>query len=327
MIRYLTSIFLLAVLPVCGQNLVPNGSFERSMKPVKSRYAGSIEQASPWFTAGLGSPDLIVQDDVPYGKQQAFEGQQFAGIVLYDAENPQFREYLEVRLTRALQPSEEVCVRLSVSAADRSYFFTDELGIALSDDSLRVKDWNSIIRTPELKTAKYSPIADTSSTWKELSFTYIARGGEQFLTMGNFRSDASTLIQPNDQTQYMRIAYVYIDQVFVGSCKPETAGEINPEFNAPPSNSEVLPAGRMHVPTLVTPNGDGFNDVFYIEGLPRYSRLIIRNKKGEEVYRTDNYRNDWDGTGNPQGTYQYELVLPDGNRIDGPLDVVRRKNK
>jgi methylmalonyl-CoA mutase len=28
----------------------------------------------------------------------------------------------------------------------------------------------------------------------------------------------------------------------------------------------------------------------------------------------------------PQGTYQFELLLPDGNRIDGPLDIVRKRN-
>lgn len=326
MIRFLTIIFLSTLLPLSAQNLVPNGSFERSMKPVVSKYAGNIEQAMPWFPAGIGSPDLIQQNDVPNGQQLAADGQQFAGLILYDADNRNFREYLEVRLIRALMPGEEVCIRFQVSAAEESMYFTDELGIALSSDSIRSRDWNTITREPELKTQKYLPISDTGAAWKKISFTFTAKGGEQFITLGNFRNDESTSLQPNNQTLILRLAYVYIDDVFVGSCAPEKplVNDTQVSINPPPSG-EILPAGKMHVPTVVTPNGDGFNDVFYIEGLPRYSRLIIRDKQGNQVFKTDNYRNDWDGTGLKNGTYQYELILPDGNRIDGPLDVVRRK--
>ncbi len=326
MIRFLTIIFLLSVLPVCGQNLIPNGSFERSLKPVKSKYSGNIEQASPWFPAGIGSPDLIKPGEVPHGKQKAAEGQQFAGLILYDADNPNFREYLEVRLSRMLIPGEELCLKISVSAAEKSSYFTDELGIALSKDSIRSNDWNTIIREPEFKSQKYLAISDTGKTWKILSFTFKAKGGEQFVTIGNFRNDASTNLQPNDQTQYIRLAYLYVDNVYLGSCTPEVEKPTEVQVIAPPSG-EILPAGRMHVPEVVTPNGDGFNDLFYIEGLPRYSRLTIRNKKDLVVFKTDNYRNDWDGAGLPSGTYQFELILPDGNRIDGPLSVVRHKSK
>ncbi len=293
------------------------------MKPVKSRYAGSIEQASPWFPAGIGSPDLIHNNDVPNGKQTAADGQQFAGLILYDADNPNFREYLEVRLTRAMQPGEELCVRFAVSAAERSMFFTDELGIALSKDSILSNDWNTIQRDPELRTQKYLAISDTAASWKLLSFNYTAHGGEQFVTIGNFRKDANTNLQPNDQSQYLRLAYLYLDNLFVGSCAPETMPSTNAVVMPSPSET-ILPEGKLHVPNIVTPNGDGFNDVFYIEGLPRYSKLIIRNKKGMEVFKSDNYRNDWFGEGMPKGAYVYELILPDGNRIDGPLDLVRK---
>lgn len=312
-----------------AQNLVPNGSFERSLKPVKSKYAGNIEWASPWFPAGKGSPDLIKNNDVPYGTQAAFEGNQFAGIILYDADNPEFREYLAIKLTRPLSSEEEVCLRMKISAADDCRYFTDALGFALSKDSIRVDNWKTILREPELKMRQFSSISDTSAAWQAHEFKYVAKGGEQFLTIGNFRNDAAIALQSNNKNSFLKLAYIYIDQVYLGTCVEKTAqthSEIQPVISGN-IEQEELPASMLHVPNVVTPNGDGFNDVFYVAGLPKYSKLIIYTKNGIEIYATSNYKNDWDGHDVPIGNYRYELVLPDGNVISGPLDVVRKKIK
>ena len=70
-----------------AQSLIPNGSFELSLKPVESKFSGNIEWASPWFPAGTGSPDLIRNVEVPFGHQNAADGNQFAGIILYDEDS------------------------------------------------------------------------------------------------------------------------------------------------------------------------------------------------------------------------------------------------
>jgi hypothetical protein len=67
--------------------------------------------------------------------------------------------------------------------------------------------------------------------------------------------------------------------------------------------------------------------VFFIYGLPRYSRLTVFDQKGKKVYYSNNYRNNWDGSGLESGNYRYELALPDGNIISGPVDVLIRKQK
>lgn len=328
-VKSIALLFILFILQgsIYAQNLIPNGGFERSLKPLKSKFAGTIEQASPWFSAGKGSPDLIKDSDVPNGVQKAAEGNQFAGIVLYDADNTDFREYLEVRLNRKLIPQEEVCLRLKVSAAEGSKYFVDGLGFALSNDSIRTNHWRVIQREPELKIRQFSPITDTSEQWQFLEFTYISKGGEEFLTIGNFKNDASTGLLPSNKASFYRIAYLYLDDVYLGPCKqenPELKSEIMPVVGQS-SGQEELPASMLHVPNVVTPNGDGFNDVFYIQGLPKYSKLKIVSKNGVEIYSTNNYKNDWDGHEIPSGNYRYELSLPDGNVISGPLDVVRKK--
>jgi gliding motility-associated-like protein len=48
---------------------------------------------------------------------------------------------------------------------------------------------------------------------------------------------------------------------------------------------------------LLTPNGDGLNDKFEIDGLGVFpnSQLSIFARSGQLVYSSNNYNNDWDG--------------------------------
>jgi gliding motility-associated-like protein len=75
-----------------------------------------------------------------------------------------------------------------------------------------------------------------------------------------------------------------------------------------------------------SPNGDGLNEVFFVEGIFRFpnAELVIYNRNGDEVYRKDGYRNDWDGTNKnmralPDGNYFYVLDLGNG---DSPIKGV-----
>ncbi|HZY35893.1 MAG TPA: gliding motility-associated C-terminal domain-containing protein [Mucilaginibacter sp.] len=71
----------------------------------------------------------------------------------------------------------------------------------------------------------------------------------------------------------------------------------------------MVESADMVIPNIITPNGDGKNDVFKIKGLEGYpgSQLLIFNRWGNEVYKSDNYLNNWDGSGLAEGTYYYIL--------------------
>jgi gliding motility-associated-like protein len=88
----------------------------------------------------------------------------------------------------------------------------------------------------------------------------------------------------------------------------------------------------------ITPNGDGLNDFFIIEGIERYkdNDLVVVNRWGDVVYKAHPYKNDWDGkamesalklTGDylPNGTYLYILKLtPNEDKpITNYLEIVR----
>ena len=71
----------------------------------------------------------------------------------------------------------------------------------------------------------------------------------------------------------------------------------------------TVQALEIRIPNVFTPNGDGFNDFFEIEGIEGLDRvdLIVINRWGNEVYKNSNYKNNWDGRGLNDGTYYYVI--------------------
>ncbi|HEY8956671.1 gliding motility-associated C-terminal domain-containing protein, partial [Chitinophaga sp.] len=69
------------------------------------------------------------------------------------------------------------------------------------------------------------------------------------------------------------------------------------------------------VPNVITPNGDGVNDVLRIKGLEKYKdpELVIINRWNNLVYKKSNYDNTWNGSGLLEGTYFYVLTVKDNS--------------
>lgn len=71
---------------------------------------------------------------------------------------------------------------------------------------------------------------------------------------------------------------------------------------------------------VITPNGDGYNDKwFVIVPASKRASVMIFNRWGQEVYKNEDYKSDWNGTGTknfpnnvlPNGTYLYVVELID----------------
>ncbi|MCO5269859.1 MAG: gliding motility-associated C-terminal domain-containing protein [Brumimicrobium sp.] len=88
------------------------------------------------------------------------------------------------------------------------------------------------------------------------------------------------------------------------------------------------------IPTMITPNGDGKNDLFVIQDLnilyPK-SNITIVNRWGKLVFESEGYPDPWNGTylneGNelPMGTYFYKIKLnnSENQELSGSISIIR----
>lgn len=87
---------------------------------------------------------------------------------------------------------------------------------------------------------------------------------------------------------------------------------------APLPTPVILGDPKYKIPEGFSPNNDGVNDKFIIGNLGNdVAAVTIFNKQGQQVYRSSNYHNDWDGFSNLgekvlDGTYFYKIVITEG---------------
>ena len=79
----------------------------------------------------------------------------------------------------------------------------------------------------------------------------------------------------------------------------------------------------LQVPNVITPNGDGFNDLFKVSTAGTSSKLEIFNRWGRKVYEQTNYQNNWGGDSQPAGVYYYLLTSNNGAQTKGWLEIMR----
>ncbi len=80
----------------------------------------------------------------------------------------------------------------------------------------------------------------------------------------------------------------------------------------------------ISVPNVFSPNGDGRNDVFIIQGLAgRMNSFRIFNSWGTQVYSRVNYLNDWSPDNLSEGTYYYVLSVEELEDLTGFVTLVR----
>ncbi len=86
----------------------------------------------------------------------------------------------------------------------------------------------------------------------------------------------------------------------------------------------------LNIPNGFSPNGDGDNDLFVIEGLEFLeNEVAIFNRWGIELFSAINYQNDWDGRSQsgsdlPEDTYFYIIKVHDLNEELSGFVVLKR---
>ena len=238
-------------------NLVFNGSFEEyRFCPKRVDAVGVLINVDGWYQPTKGSADYFNtcgsrECGVPknkLGEQLPHDGDGYCGI--YCSKND-YREYLQTRLRRKLRAGDSIRLTFFVSLSEQSTGAVATLGglftkediydtvrsillhkeyETLSDDIFQVI---ATTYTPQVMNPPDVPLTDTKN-WQCVTGIFVADGGEQYITLGNFNTaERSGYVEPDSLVRLLPGSYYYIDDVFVEclNCEPPITDDLNVDSN------------------------------------------------------------------------------------------------
>jgi len=261
--------------PALSTNLVFNPSFEDYREcPRKIDALGKLTIVDAWYQPTAGSADyynICGSRDcgVPRNKlgiQDAHFGNGFCGIYCSKTD---YREYLQTELKEPLRAGEMYRVSFYVSLSEYSsgavatigaLFTTERIGdtlrSVLMDKSIKqlapgISQTVATYFEPQVVN-DYDRVLDDTKAWMQISGVFTAKGGERFMTIGNFYpASQSNVVDLDSLTYLLPGAYYYIDDVSVTclGCKVETNPESDSSLVAevPMTYADTLKVGSTFV--------------------------------------------------------------------------------
>lgn len=252
----LLSVFTLITCAISfSQCLVPNSSFEANSGCPQG--GGDFLAAGPWVSEGtvastgtaadylhvcgsLSDPNATnLVAALPYGQswalslgtpippssiQTAFSGDAMIRLGLHSSLNPNFREYIQVTLNAPLIAGQDYCFSMALMAPNHPFFVasaqesltTGVIGAHFSSTPLLTGTNLPIVLTPTIQTTEF-----IDTLWQQVTYTFTATGGEQYLTIGNFLTDVTTapLLTPHPRGTLVGVngafSYLFIDDLCI----------------------------------------------------------------------------------------------------------------
>lgn len=219
---------LFSVALFAQTNLVPNHDFNKIGKKVKEK--GQINMAEPWISPTLTQADLYIKNTKSgeiategnsYGAEAPMEGDNYAGILAYSYKSKASRSYLQVKLAEPLKQDAEYCVTFHVSLADLSKYACNYLGAYLSNDAVSTNN-SDVFQFDAQIVSRRLTVYEQQYYWTPVCAKYKAKGGEEYLTIGNFTPEEKLNIAKIKRPQGFNSpqtsdAYYYIDNVIVST--------------------------------------------------------------------------------------------------------------
>ncbi|MDR0970860.1 MAG: OmpA family protein [Bacteroidales bacterium] len=222
-----------------NENLIYNPSFEQKYAcPQKIDPYGYMKEVVAWWQPTGGSSDYYhkcgsKQCSVPknkLGNQMPHSGDAMVGIYVSKTD---YREYIQTQLKSPLQKGEEYYLSFYVSLSEYSSGTIATIGGLFTDYRIEDKTRGMLTKKKEIKYSNginqyittqlepqvvnpYKRVITDTKNWTKIEGRFIAQGGEEFLTIGNFFSAEQSNVTDLPYLTYLLTgAYFYIDDVDV----------------------------------------------------------------------------------------------------------------
>lgn len=261
-------IFLFTLPSFAQVNLVPNPSFEADKDaPVITTFnwnhyndwqkdslwenssGDEVEKSSiltvGWFQPTGGTPDYLNSDQsnllgfktktarTGNGRMAIITGICKNGLVSWLLYKDTYSEYIECKLNKSLQAGKMYCVRYYVALDEKSNFATNHFGAMITRNRVDLKSHTSIFQFEDdvhINAAEDHYITSDEG-WVMICDTFVAKGGEKYLTIGSFEGDfpkRTHAVNKKEHTSlrvtpFSKFAYYYLDDVSLMEVKPDEA--------------------------------------------------------------------------------------------------------
>jgi OmpA-OmpF porin, OOP family len=206
-----------------GQNLVLNPGFDQFITCPSFGQFGTT-WINDWQKPTIGSSDYYNFNcpGIQPVKQTPHSSEGYAGIICYNF-GTEYREYITGEFSSPLVAGTTYEIEFYVSLNDGYIQAIEEVDAYISTTSPGpFSNTLHIAVTPQI-TNQTGALNDTSS-WTKISGNFLALGGEQFITIGNFNDDNNTTItQPGSVGSFG--AYYFVDDVSVIPLNTTGVGE------------------------------------------------------------------------------------------------------
>ena len=310
----LTIVLLLAWGQVFSQvNLVPNPSFEDTIFCPFS--PGDVDGIEAWIKV-TGSVDYFNSCNgnlysVPsnyVGEEFSQSGEGYVGLGPW-ADNFLFREFIGVSLDEPLDSGQRYLIKYHLSMADTVQYALRNFG-AWFTEAQPPNDLGVLLSAEPQVIYAGEAFLDDQDGWMTIEGSFIAEGGEQFLTLGNFDDDANTdTLFVVEQTS--KSAYYYLDDV---SVVEDTSYHVGvDDLSLQPSDYHKL---------YPNPNNGSFTLWLQTEELD-VSNIVVWNLTGQKVYTNTVTRGenqiDLDVS---NGLYLYKITVNNSTEWTGKISIV-----
>jgi hypothetical protein len=225
--RIVLSIWLLGVCSVANaQELVPNGNF--NYNDSCTAFSLPINTIDPWVKV-YSSADFYhscfpFTRSVPHsggGGGVPYLGEGYAGVYTYRITDEK-REFFTTELNEPLVEGVAYRGVFHISRMDSCWYATKSLGMFFSNSLPESSLGYFYDQNAQIENSSNSFLTDNDG-WNRIDGSFVANGGERYLTIGSFKDDSETdtlfiegggAFRPN-QPDYWSFSYYYIDGVSV----------------------------------------------------------------------------------------------------------------
>lgn len=179
------------------QELISNGGFE---KLVKCPYALGDFYPEGWLNSSKGTtPDIFsycthdkAKSHPDWVHVKPYEGQAFGGLALYSFKDD-YRESITNQLKEPLEADKKYILTFYLSVPYICRYVNQNIHVYFTETKLFQIGKDFVNREkPVLLSIAGIP---TDGTWTKYTFEYTAKGGEQYLSFGNYNDVKNTIVK------------------------------------------------------------------------------------------------------------------------------------